>query len=380
MTDHLAAATALLSRSPLIDGHNDLAWQLRELAGADAARTDIAAPLSFTNTDLPRLAQGRLGAQFWSVFVPVTLAGEAAVATTLEQIDFVRGMVRRYPDALELALTAADVERICASGKVASLLGAEGGHSIASSLGVLRMFYQLGVRYMTLTHNRNTGWADSATDQPDVGGLSDFGRDVVTEMQRIGMLVDLSHVAPATMADALGTARAPVIFSHSSALALCDHPRNVPDEILARLPANNGVCMVTFVPQFVSQECRDWDRGVQAEMERRGMDREDFPGYKALRGELAEASPPPRATIAQVADHIEHVREAAGVEHVGIGSDFDGTADLPEGLGDVSCYPALFAELLDRGWSEDDCARLAGGNVLRVMRDAEAFSRAAKAP
>jgi membrane dipeptidase len=377
VTDHLAAATALLARTPLIDGHNDLPWQLRETAGAGAARADIAAPLSFTHTDLPRLAQGKLGAQFWSVFVPVTLTGEAAVATTLEQIDFVHDMVRRYPGALELALTAADVERIWASGKVASLLGAEGGHSIASSLGVLRMFYQLGVRYMTLTHNRNTGWADSATDEPDAGGLSDFGRTVVSEMQRIGMLVDLSHVAPATMADALDTARAPVIFSHSSTLALCDHPRNVPDEILARLPGNDGVCMVTFVPPFVSQECRDWDRGVQAEMQRRGMDREDFPGYVAVRRELAEASPPPKATIAQVADHIEHVREVAGVDHVGIGSDFDGTPDLPEGLGDVSCFPALFAELLDRGWTEDDCARLAGGNVLRVMRAAEGFARAA---
>ncbi len=377
MTDHLAAATALLSRSPLIDGHNDLAWQLRETAGAAAARTDIAAPLSDTHTDLPRLARGRVGAQFWSVFVPVTLTGEAAVATTLEQIDFVRDMVRRYPAALELARTAADVERICASGKVASLLGAEGGHSIASSLGVLRMFYELGVRYMTLTHNRNTGWADSATDQPDVGGLSDFGREVVTEMQRIGMLVDLSHVAPATMADALDTARAPVIFSHSSALALCDHPRNVPDDILARLPGNDGVCMVTFVPPFVSQECRDWDRGVEAEMRRRGMDREDYRGYVAVRAELAKASPPPRATIAQVADHIEHVRDVAGVAHIGIGSDFDGTPDLPEGLGDVSCFPALFAELLDRGWNEGDCAGVAGGNVLRVMRGAEAFSRAA---
>jgi membrane dipeptidase len=377
VTDHLAAATALLARTPLIDGHNDLPWQLREQAGADAARTDIAAPLSFTHTDLPRLAQGKLGAQFWSVFVPVTLTGEAAVATTLEQIDFVRDMIRRYPGALELALTAADVERICASGKVASLLGAEGGHSIASSLGVLRMFYQLGVRYMTLTHNRNTGWADSATDEPDAGGLSDFGREVVSEMQRIGMLVDLSHVAPATMADALDTARAPVIFSHSSTLALCDHPRNVPDEILARLPGNDGVCMVTFVPPFVSQECRDWDRGVQAAMQRRGMDREDFPGYVAVRQELAAASPPPKATIAQVADHIEHVREVAGVAHIGIGSDFDGTPDLPEGLGDVSCFPALFAELLDRGWTEDDCARLAGGNVLRVMRAAEGFARAA---
>ena len=377
MTDHLAAATALLARTPLIDGHNDLPWQLRETAGADAARTDIAAPLSFTNTDLPRLAKGKLGAQFWSVFVPVTLAGEAAVATTLEQIDFVHAMVRRYPAALELARTAADVERICGNGKVASLLGAEGGHSIASSLGVLRMFYELGVRYMTLTHNRNTGWADSATDKPDAGGLSEFGRAVVTEMQRIGMLVDLSHVAPATMADALDTAQAPVIFSHSSALALCDHPRNVPDEILARLPGNDGVCMVTFVPPFVSQECRDWERGVEAEMERRGMDREDYPGYVAVRADLAKASPPPpTATIAQVADHIEHVREVAGVDHIGIGSDFDGTPDLPEGLGDVSCFPALFAELLGRGWSEDDCARVAGRNVLRVMREAEAFSRA----
>ena len=376
MTNHLDDATALLARSPLIDGHNDLPWQLRE-AGLDAARTDIAAPVSFTHTDLPRLAQGKVGAQFWSVFVPVTLAGEAAVATTLEQVDFVRSMVRRYPAALELARTAADVERISASGKVASLMGAEGGHSIASSLGVLRMFYELGVRYMTLTHNRNTGWADSATDQPEVGGLSDFGRAVVTEMKRIGMLVDLSHVASATMADALDTARAPVIFSHSSALALCDHPRNVPDEILARLPGNNGVCMVTFVPAFVSQECREWHRMVQEEMERRGMDREDYPGYKVVREELAAASPPPQATLAQVANHIEHVRDVAGADHVGIGSDFDGTTDLPEGLGDVSCYPALFAELLDRGWSEDDCARLAGGNVLRVMRDAEAFSRAA---
>ena len=380
MTDHLAAATALLSRSPLIDGHNDLAWQLRESAGADAARTDIAAPLSFTNTDLPRLAQGRLGAQFWSVFVPVTLAGEAAVATTLEQIDFVRSMVRRYPDALELALTAADVERICASGKVASLLGAEGGHSIASSLGVLRMFYQLGVRYMTLTHNRNTGWADSATDQPDVGGLSDFGRDVVTEMQRIGMLVDLSHVAPATMADALGHRAGPGDLLPLQRPGIVRPPAERAGRDPGQAARQQWRVHGHLRAAFVSQECRDWDRGVQAEMERRGMDREDYQGYKAVREELAAASPPPRATIAQVAEHIEHVREAAGVDHIGIGSDFDGTADLPEGLGDVSCYPALFAELLDRGWSEDDCARLAGGNVLRVMRDAEAFSRAAKAP
>ena len=227
VSEHLAAATALLARTPLIDGHNDLPWQLREPAAGGPARTSTA-PLSFTHTDLPRLAQGKLSAQFWSVFVPVTLTGEAAVATTLEQIDFVRDMVRRYPGALELARTAADVERICASGKVASLLGAEGGHSIASSLGVLRRFYELGVRYMTLTHNRNTGWADSATDEPRAGGLTEFGRAVVREMQRLGMLADLSHVSPATMSDALDVAEAPVIFSHSSARALCDHPRNVP--------------------------------------------------------------------------------------------------------------------------------------------------------
>jgi membrane dipeptidase len=379
VTSLLDDATALLTRCPLIDGHNDLAWELREIGGPDWRQTDIAAPLSFTHTDLPRLAQGRVGAQFWSVFVPVSLAGEAAVTATLEQVDFVRGMIRRYPGSLELALTAADVERIFAAGRVASLMGAEGGHSIASSLGVLRSLYELGVRYLTLTHNANTGWADSATDEPDCGGLSEFGREVVTEMNRLGMLVDLSHVAPQTMRDAMYATMAPVIFSHSSARALCDHPRNVPDEILAALPANNGVCMVTFVPAFVSQECRDWERELQAEVERRGMDPYDRPARAAVRQEWAQANPAPRATLAQVADHIDHVREVAGVDHVGIGSDFDGTDNLPDGLSDVSCFPALFAALLDRGWTEADCGRLAGGNVLRVMRDAETVSRAISA-
>ena len=377
MTSHLDAATALLGRCPLIDGHNDLAWELREVRGPDSQATDLAAPVPFTHTDLPRLARGKVGAQFWSVYVPVSLAGEAAVATTLEQIDFVRRMIRRYPDALELALTAADVERIFAAGKVASLIGAEGGHSIASSLGVLRMLYELGVRYMTLTHNANTGWADSATDEPASGGLSEFGRHVVGEMQRLGMLVDLSHVTVATMGDAMDAAQAPVIFSHSSARALCDHPRNVPDEILARLPANNGVCMVTFVPAFVSQQCRDWERELQTEMERRGMDPDDREARAAARRERAASRPKPRATLAQVAGHINHVRDVAGVDHVGIGSDFDGTDDVPDGLTDVSCFPALFAALLERGWSEADCGRLAGGNVLRVMREAEAASGAA---
>jgi membrane dipeptidase len=371
VTSPLDAATALLTRFPLIDGHNDLAWELREVAGPNWRLTDLAARLSFTHTDLPRLAQGRVGAQFWSVFVPVSLAGDCAVAATLEQIDFVRSMIRRYPDALELALTAADVERIFAAGRVASLMGAEGGHSIASSLGVLRSLYELGVRYLTLTHNANVGWADSATDEPDCGGLSEFGRQVVREMNRLGMLVDLSHVAPQTMRDALRETMAPVIFSHPSARALCDHPRNVPDGILAALPANNGVCMVNFVPRFVSQECRDWDRELEEDMKRRGLDPHDRATWVEARQEWVQAHPSPRATLAQVADHIEHVREAAGVDHVGIGSDFDGTDQLPDGLADVTCFPALFAELLNRGWSEADCARLAGGNVLRVMRDTE---------
>ena len=366
-----AAATALLTRCPLIDGHNDLPWALREARGSDADRTDLAAPVDFLHTDLPRLARGRVGAQFWSVFVPGSLAGQSAVIATLEQIDFVRRMAGRYPGALELAFTAADVDRIFAAGKVASLMGAEGGHSIASSLGVLRSLYELGVRYMTLTHNSNVGWADSATDEPDCGGLSEFGRQVVGEMNRLGMLVDLSHVAVTTMRDALDAARAPVIFSHSSARALCDHPRNVPDEILAALPANNGVCMVTFVSRFVSQQWWDWVRELEAEMKQNGMDVEDRAARAMARVDKAKTDPPPPVTLGQVADHIEHVREVAGVEHVGIGSDFDGTDELPEGLTDVTFFPALFAALLDRGWSEADCARLAGGNLLRVLRAAE---------
>ena len=251
MTSRLDAARVLLGHSPLVDGHNDLAWELREAGSQDLGTTDLARPVGFTHTDLPRLAEGRVGAQFWSVYVPVSLAGEAAVATTLEQIDFVRRMVGRYPDRLELALTAADVERIFAAGKIASLIGAEGGHSIACSLGVLRVLHGLGVRYLTLTHNANVPWADSATDAPAAGGLTAFGRQVVAEMQRLGMLVDLSHTSPRTMRDAFDVAEAPVIYSHSSALALCDHPRNVPDDMLARLPGNDGVCMVTFVPAFV---------------------------------------------------------------------------------------------------------------------------------
>ena len=338
--------------------------------GCDLDGTDLTRPVSFTQTDLPRLTAGGVGGQFWSVYVPSALEGDAAVAATLEQIDLVRRMIRRYPGQLELALTAGDVERAFAAGRVASLLGAEGGHSIASSMGVLRALYALGVRYLTLTHNANVPWADSATDRPRAGGLTEFGRAVVREMQRLGMLTDLSHVSPATMSDALDIAAAPVIFSHSSARALCDHPRNVPDGILARLRDNGGVCMVTFVASFVSPECWAWEQELTAEMEQRGADPWELSGRDRVRREIAVARPLPRATLAQVAGHIEHVREVAGVDHVGLGGDFDGTDQLPDGMPDVSCYPALLAELLGRGWTEEDCAKLAGGNILRVMREA----------
>ena len=368
-------ARKLLSRVPLIDGHNDLPYALRDAGDMDLTRVDLAAPVSFTHTDLPRMAAGGLGAQFWSVYVPASLAGEAAVVTTLEQIDLVHRMIQRYPDRLELAVTAAGVQRIFAAGRVASLLGAEGGHSIASSMGVLRALYELGVRYLTLTHNNNVPWADSATDEPRAGGLTEFGRAVVGEMQRLGMLVDLSHVAAATMRDALDVAAAPVIFSHSSARALCDHPRNVPDDVLARLPGNGGLCMVTFVPDFVSPECAAWAAELTADLRERGLDPWDFDVREQAAQERAVVDPPPTATLAQVADHVEHVREVTGIEHVGLGGDFDGTSQLPDGLADVSCYPALFAELLGRGWSEDDCAQLAGGNLLRVLRDAEDAAR-----
>ena len=371
MTEQLAAARDLLRRVPLVDGHNDLPWAIRAGFGSDPVLAALTRPVRETQTDLPRLSEGGVAAQFWSVYVPGTLTGDAAVTAVLEQIDIVHRMIQAYPEHLELALTAADVQRAFAAGKIASLLGAEGGHSIASSLGVLRALYRLGVRYMTLTHNSNVGWADSATDTPDAGGLTDFGRAVVREMQRIGMLVDLSHVAPSTMRDALDVAGAPVIFSHSSARALCDHPRNVPDEVLARLAVNGGVCMVTFVPAFVSPECGAWQAGLLAELDRRGLDRRDMSAWDAVAPEWEAAHPVPEATLTQVADHIDHVRAVAGIDHIGIGGDYDGSAAMPTGLSDVSGYPALFAELLTRGWTEPDCAALAGGNLLRVLRDAE---------
>jgi membrane dipeptidase len=371
-----ALARAMLSRFPLIDGHNDLPWEIRDTFG-DLAAVDLTQRVAKTHTDIPRLVAGGVGGQFWSVFVPARLAGDAAVTAVLEQVDLVHRMIRRYPSRFGLALTADDAEKAFAAGRIASLLGAEGGHSIGGSLGVLRALHALGVRYMTLTHNSNVGWADSATDVPDTGGLSDFGREVVTEMQRLGMLVDLSHVAPATMHAALDVARAPVIFSHSSAKAVCANPRNVPDDVLKRLAANGGVCMVTFVAHFVSQECTDWLEGLKTEAAGRGIDPRDLGALFSIKAEWEADHPVPAATLAQVADHIEHVRQVAGIGHVGIGGDFDGTPDLPAGLGDVSRYPALFAELLRRGWSESACQALAGGNILRVLRAAESFAATA---
>jgi len=380
-TEASPAATAardLLTRHPILDGHNDLPWTLRVADDVDLDSTDLDHAVATIQTDWPRMAAGGVGAQFWSVYVSADLVGETAVTTTLEQIDLVHELIRRYPGTLELALTADDVERIIAAGKVASLIGAEGGHSIGSSLGTLRALYALGVRYMTLTHNRSLPWADSATDDPISGGLSPFGREVVREMQRLGMLVDLSHVSPDTMRDALDTAEGPLIFSHSSALAICDHPRNVPDEILARLPANGGTCMVNFVPAFVSQACRDWERGFAEDAKRRGFDFKNVPGRgqaKELRQEWIAKHPRPAVKLAEVADHVEHVREVAGVDHVGIGSDYDGVDWLPEGLEDTSTYPALIAELLRRGWSEEDCGKLASGNIIRTLRAAEETAR-----
>lgn len=370
----LSLTRAMLSRFPLIDGHNDLPWEIRQKFQLDPVKAGLTGHVDGTHTDIPRLVEGGVGGQFWSVYVPASLAGDAAVTAVFEQVDLVHRMIAAYPNRFQLALKADDVDTAFQAGKIASLLGAEGGHSINNSLGVLRSLYALGVRYMTLTHNDNVGWADSATDEPDCGGLSAFGRDVVTEMQRLGMLVDLSHVAVSTMNDALDMAQAPVIFSHSSARALTDNPRNVPDEVLARLTGNGGVCMVAFVPFFVSQQCTDWLANLKAFAASQGKDPDNLSDVFGLLPGWEKEHPMPQATITQVADHIDHVREVTGVAHVGIGADYDGTPSLPQGLHDVSRYPALFHELQRRRWSQADLKALAGANVLRVLRDAESFA------
>jgi membrane dipeptidase len=368
-------ARALHDEVPLFDGHNDLPWEMRSSAGYDFAARNIRNRLDTGHTDIPRLREGGLGAQFWSVYVPASMQGDEAVSATLEQVAAVYEMTRLHPDVFELARTADDVERIFGEGKIASMMGAEGGHSIDSSLGALRMFYQLGVRYMTLTHGRNVPWADSATDEPAHGGLTTFGEEVVREMNWLGMLVDLSHVSPDTMKDALRVSQAPVIFSHSSARALCDVPRNVPDDVLQLLPANGGIIMISFVPGFTSQAVATHGAAADAEEARlQAAFADDEARRQTEMAAWREANPTPRATVAQVADHIDHVRDIAGIDHIGLGGDFDGITAVVEGLEDVATYPALTAELLARGYARDDVKKILGLNVLRVLRAAEALS------
>ena len=372
-----ARVDRILRDVPLIDGHNDLPWQYRERAKNHLAQIDIRQDQSKLekplHTDIPRLKAGRLGAQFWSVYVPATLKGADAVQATLEQIDVVHRLDAAYPDTFALALTADDVERIHKSGRIASMIGVEGGHSINNSLATLRMLYHAGARYMTLTHSSNNDWADSATADPKLDGLSDFGKAVVGEMNRLGMLVDLSHVSPATMHDALDVAAAPVIFSHSSARALTGHQRNVPDDVLQRLKTNGGIVMVTFVPSFVSEKVRVWGASREAEEARlKGLFSGEPQNVKAGVEAWEKANPRAHATLADVADHIEHVIKIAGEDHVGIGGDLDGISTTPDGLESVADYPKLFAELLRRGHSEEQLKKIAGLNALRVMRGAEA--------
>ncbi|MFC8007279.1 dipeptidase [Streptomyces olivaceus] len=375
----LDKARELLREFPVVDGHNDLPWALREQVRYDLDARDIATDQSaYLHTDLARLRAGGVGAQYWSVYVRSDLPG--AVTATLEQIDCVRQLIDRHPGELRAALTAADMEAARAEGRIASLMGAEGGHSIDNSLATLRALYALGVRYMTLTHNDNNAWADSATDEARVGGLSAFGRAVVREMNREGMLVDLSHVAATTMRAALDTSTAPVIFSHSSSRAVCDHPRNIPDDVLERLPGNGGMAMVTFVPKFVLQAAVDWTAEADDNTRAHGFHHLDSsPEAMKVHAAFEERVPRPVATVSTVADHLDHMREVAGVDHLGIGGDYDGTPFTPDGLGDVSGYPNLIAELLDRGWSQADLAKLTWKNAVRVLDAAEDVARGLQA-
>ena len=374
----------VLTQTPIIDGHNDLPWEIRDGfdfwrkpldLGADTSK--LAHPLQ---TDLPRLAKGHVGGQFWSVWIPATLKGDEAIRTTLEEIDIVHRMVAAYPERLELASTAADIRRIEKAGKVASLIGVEGGHQIGNSPAALRMFYALGVRYMTLSHSLNNDFVDSATDDPVHGGLTPFGKAIVHEMNRLGMLVDLSHVSADVMRQAIAVSKAPVIFSHSSTRALMDHPRNVPDDVLRLLRANGGVVMVNFFPGFLSAEYRAWSGARDAEVARL---KNVYPGQperrKAAQESWDAAHAEPAVPVSVVADHVEHVRDIAGVDHVGIGSDYDGIDGThPAGMTGVDAYPVLFAELARRGWSDQDLAKLAGLNVLRALEGAERTAAAMK--
>ncbi|GAA3245101.1 dipeptidase [Streptomyces lavendulae] len=377
----LEEARGLLAEHPVVDGHNDLPWALRNQVRYDLDRRDIGADQSaYLHTDIPRLRAGGVGAQFWSVYVRSDFAGDEAVSATLEQIDAVGQLIDRYPGTLVRALTADDMEAARERGRIASLMGAEGGHSINNSLATLRALHHLGVRYMTLTHNDTIDWADSATDEPRHGGLTDFGREVVREMNRVGMLVDLSHVAATTMRDAIAVSSAPVIFSHSSARAVCDHPRNVPDDVLELLPVNGGVAMATFVPKFILPAAVEWTAAADENLRAHGFHHLDTsPEAMELHRAFEAGRPRPVATAATVADHLDHMREVAGVDHIGIGGDYDGTAFTPSGLDDVAGYPNLIAELLARGWSRTDLAKLTWSNAVRALRDAEAEARALSA-
>ncbi|WP_121115026.1 dipeptidase [Croceibacterium ferulae] len=385
--DPAEVADAALEAAPVWDGHNDVPWQLRGrynnvLLNFDFGNTRAqgTGPLETAmHTDLPRLAAGKVGAQFWSVYVSAAMPEPEAVVATIEQIDVTKRLIARYPDELALALTSDDVQRAMQQGKIASLLGMEGGHSIGSSLAVLRQMYTLGARYLTLTHSTNTPWADSATADPEHDGLTGFGETVVREMQRMGMLVDLSHVSEATMQDALdviATERgAPVIFSHSGARAVADHPRNVPDSVLQRMPANGGIVMVVALPGYLSNNVRDWNSRQTAEIERLEA---LYPGAAdQVDADLAEwlrINPPAQATIADMADHIDHIRDVAGIDHIGIGGDYDGMATGPVGMEDVAGYPALFTELARRGYSQEDLEKISSRNMMRVLRAAEAYA------
>jgi membrane dipeptidase len=369
----------ILKQTPLIDGHNDIAEQLAEnyqrSVDGLASGTDQRRPHPLM-TDMARLHQGRVGGQFWSVYIDGSITGDAAILETLQEIDVVRRMIDAYPNDLALASTADDVVRIHKSGKIASLIGVEGGRQIGGSLAALRQYYNLGARYMTLTHNQTTEWADAATDEPKYDGLSPFGLTVVHEMNRIGMLVDLSHVAPATMKDAIAASKAPVIFSHSSARAIGGHPRNVPDDVLSLLPANGGVVMVNFVPPFLSDAVWNWGADRTAEQARlKAIHRESNADVEAGLKAWEAAHPTPTVTVADVANHIEHIAKIAGHDHVGIGGDFDGIDATPTDLTGVEDYPRLFAELIRRGWSDENLAKLAGGNVLRALRQAETVAK-----
>ena len=374
-SDDFARAHRILQTTPLIDGHNDLPWEIRRQRERplDVDAYDLR-ERTRGHTDLARLDSGRVGGQFWSVYVPGDIADSGFARVQLEQIDIARRVIAQYP-RFEFAWSAADMRRAFNGGRIGSLIGMEGGHVLENSLGVLRAYHALGARYLTLTHNVTLAWADAATDSARHGGLTRFGEEVVREMNRLGMLVDLSHASPGTMSDALNVTAAPVIFSHSSARALTDVPRNVPDSILRRLPQNGGVVMVTFVPGFISTEVSAW--GAAANREGRAIRARTGADTAAARAALQawmQANPQPRATLAQVADHIEHVRRVAGIDHVGIGGDFDGIDDTPEGLSSVADYPSLFAELSRRGWPDVDLRKLAGENILRVMERAEAVA------